>query len=81
MGSHITVSMPGRSPAPRFICWKKSATSSSLKALPSDSMGTLCCTLPKPCATGAPTLSDGESARRRSGKRASIASRRRFSAS
>ena len=47
---------------------KKSRTSSSAKALSSDSIGMLCVTLAKPAAGAAPTRSDGLSARFSSGK-------------
>ena len=50
----------------------KSATSSSEKALSSDSIGTACRTLAKPRDGAAPTLRDRLSSVRRSGKRASI---------
>ena len=59
----------------------KSATSSSSKALPSDSIGTRWRTLPNPAATGAPTRSEGLSSRLSAGNRASIAALRRRSAS
>ena len=52
----------------------KSATSSSLKALSSDSIGTACRTLAKPRDGAAPTLRDRLSSVRRSGNFASIAS-------
>ena len=52
----------------------KSATSSSLKAFCSDSIGTACRTLAKPRDGAAPTLRDRLSSVRRSGKFASIAS-------
>ena len=58
-----------------------SATSSSLKALSSESIGTAWRTLANPRAGCAPTRRDGESARTRAGKRASIASLRWRSAS
>jgi hypothetical protein len=53
--------------------WKKPRTSSSSKALSSDSIGTLCVTFANPATGVAPTRRDGLSARISSGKRASIA--------
>ena len=58
-----------------------SSTSASEKALSRDSMGAPC-TTGENCAAGAePTRREGESSRTRSGKRASMAVLRRFSAS
>ena len=59
----------------------KSSTSSSLNALSSDSIGTRVPHLGEPRDGAAPTRFDGESARIRSGKRASIAALRLRSAS
>ncbi len=61
--------------------WTNSSTSSPAKALPSESMGTACRTLENPAAGAAPTFCDGLSPRFSSGKRSSIASFRRLSAS
>ena len=58
-----------------------SSTSAALNALSSDSIGTSWRSLAKPAAGAAPTRRVGESARISCGKRRSIASLRRFSAS
>ncbi len=58
-----------------------SVTSPSLKALPSESIGTAWRTLANFCAGAAPTFRAGESARISAGKRASIAALRSRSAS
>jgi len=58
-----------------------SATSASENALPSDSIATLWRTLANFCEGCAPTRREGESSRTSSGKRASISSLRRRSAS
>jgi hypothetical protein len=56
-------------------------TSSSVKALPNDSIGTLWGTFPNPTAGAAPTDPVGLSGRARSGKAASMALRRCLKAS
>ena len=69
------------SPRKRRTRAMKSITSSSLKALPSESIGTAWRTLPKASTGAAPTRLDGLSGRTSSGKRASMAALRWRSAS
>ncbi|CFW33756.1 Uncharacterised protein [Bordetella pertussis] len=76
-------SRPSR-PAPRRVSatrLSKARTSSSSKALPSDSMGTAWRTLPNSASGAAPTRCVGESGVTSSGCSASSACRSRMSAS
>ena len=77
MGSATTsTGSSALSPRKRRTRAVNSATSASSKALPSDSMGTLCRTLPNASTGAAPMRREGLSARRRAGKRASISALR-----